>query len=130
MKVEEMFGALDRDKVIAELERQRPRQVENREGHIEAWNEIVTLTPIPTEYSCRLDVYRSDADGKNYIDVSGLMDGSEDLLAIEFVDWREWISMSVISGDRMFGATPEAMLAAILHEMTFCGYSNSQVSGN
>jgi hypothetical protein len=63
-----------------------------------------------------------------YIDVSGLLEGHEDLLAIEFVDWRQWLSMRVFPGDGMADASPQTVLAAVLSEMTFAGYSNMQAT--
>jgi hypothetical protein len=58
------------------------------------------------------------------------VEGSEDLLAIEFVDWRQWLSMRVVRGTDMADASPETILAAILDEMTFAGYCNRQATGN
>ncbi|MCK1712332.1 MULTISPECIES: DUF6557 family protein [unclassified Bradyrhizobium] len=115
--------------MIAELERQSPRQVANREGHIQAWDEIVGLKSLPTEYSCRFDLVRH-ASGRSHIDVSGTAEGSDDLLAMELVDWRQWLSMRVVLGDGMADAPPPTVLAAILNEMTFAGYSNLEATGN
>lgn len=129
MTVAELFASLDRDAVLAELERERPAQVANREGHVEAWNEIVRSKPLPTEYACRIDLVRREPR-PSYIDVSGVIEGREDLLAIEFVDWRQWLSMRVVLGDGMADASPLTVLAAILDEMTFAGYSNMQATGN
>ena len=129
MTVAELFASVDRDAVIGELERQSPRQVANRDEHIEAWNEIVGLKPLPTEYACRVDLVQHKS-GRSYIDVSGTTGGCEDLLAIEFVDWRQWLSMRVIMGDGMADVSPPTVLAAILNEMTFAGYSNMQATGN
>jgi len=128
MTVGDLFASLDRDAVIAELERQSPRRVANRKGHAEAWNEIVGLTPLPTEYACRLDLMQQEAR-RSYIDVSGTIKGSDDLLAIEFVDWRQWLSMRIVLGDGMADASSPTVLAAILNEMTFAGYSNMQATG-
>jgi hypothetical protein len=127
--VGDLFASFDRDAVIEELERQSPRQIANRGGHIEAWNEIVRLKPLPTEYGCRVDLVRREPR-PSYIDVSGALEGQEDLLAIEFVDWRQWLSMRVVLGDGMADASPRTVLAAILNEMTFAGYSNMQATGN
>lgn len=129
MTVAELFASLDRDPMIAELERQSPRQVANREGHIQAWDEIVGLKSLPTEYSCRFDLVRH-ASGRSHIDVSGTAEGSDDLLAMELVDWRQWLSMRVVLGDGMADAPPPTVLAAILNEMTFAGYSNLEATGN
>ena len=68
--------------------------------------------------------------GRSYVDVSGSVEGCDDLLAIEFVDWREWLSMRVVLGSGMADAPPLEVLAAILNEMTFAGYSNMQATGN
>lgn len=81
MNVGDFFRTVDRDTVIAELERQRPRYIERRAGHIEAWNEIVTLTPVATEYACHVGM-RAGADGKRYFDVSGVTSGSDERLSI------------------------------------------------
>ncbi|WP_407116159.1 DUF6557 family protein [Bradyrhizobium sp. LMG 9283] len=59
-----------------------------------------------------------------------MIEGQENLLAIEFVDWRQWLSMRVVLGDGIAEASPQAVLAAILNEMTFAGYSNMQATGN
>jgi hypothetical protein len=67
---------------------------------------------------------------RRYIDVSGTIDGNDVLLAIEFVDWRQWLSMRVILGDGMADPPPSTVLAAILNERTFAGYSNMQATGN
>ncbi|MBW5440803.1 hypothetical protein FXB41_40530 [Bradyrhizobium canariense] len=88
MTVGDLFTSLRRGEVMGELERQSPRQVANREGHIEAWNEIAGLKPLPTQYSCRVDLVQ-DLSGRDHIDVSGTIEGGEDLLAIEFVHWRQ-----------------------------------------
>jgi hypothetical protein len=129
MTVAELFASLDRDEVIGELERQRPRQILNRDGHVEAWNEIVGLKPLPTEYACRVDLVRNRS-GQNHLDVSGVIEGSEYLLAIEFVDWRQWLSMRVVLGAGVADVSPLTVLAAILDEMTFAGYGNMQATGN
>ncbi|OKO69339.1 hypothetical protein AC629_41290 [Bradyrhizobium sp. NAS80.1] len=65
---------------------------------------------------------------RSYIDVSGTIEGSDDLLAIEFVDWRQ--SMPVVLGSGMADTPPLTVLAAILNEMTFAGYSNLEATGN
>lgn len=130
MTVGELFAVMDRDAVIAELERQWPSQVESHDGHVDAWNEIVGLKPVPSEYVCRVDLKAPVADGRRYLDVSGVVDGCDDRLAIEFVNWREWVSMSVVRGDDMADVAPQVVLAAILYEMTFAGYSNFEATGN
>ena len=129
MKVGDLFRTLDRDTVIAELERQRPAYVSHRAGHIEAWDEIVTLTPLSTEFSCHIGM-RAGADGKTHFDVFGVLAGSDERWSLTFVDWRAWMAMEVVIDDVAAGATQEAILAAIIDEMTFHGYSNSEVSGN
>ncbi|MGY3581998.1 hypothetical protein ACVIGB_001079 [Bradyrhizobium sp. USDA 4341] len=129
MTVAELFANLHRDEVVDELERQRPHQEENRAGHIEAWNEIVGLQPLPTEYACQLSLVRQTT-GRSYVDVSGRSTGSDELFAIEFVDWRQWLSMEVVVESELSGFPPETLLAAILYEMTFAGYSNMQATGN
>lgn len=129
MKVGDFFRTLDRDTVITELERQRPPYVEHHAGHIEAWNEIVKLTPIATEYTCRVGM-RANADGKQYFDVSGVTAGSDERLSIAFVDWREWMSVKIVIDDDAAGATQEAICAAIVDEMTYHGYSNREVLGD
>ena len=121
MTVAELFASLDRDEVIKELERQSPRQVANRDGHLEAWNEIIGLKPLPTKYACRVDLLRHESR-RSRIDVSGTVEGCDALLAIESVDWRQWLSMPVILGDGMANASPPTVLAAIVNEMTFAGY--------
>lgn len=129
MTITEFFTSLNREDVVDELERQRPHQEENRAGHIEAWEEIVRLHPLPTLYVCRLNLVRQTT-GRSCIDVSGMVAGSDELLAIEFVDWRQWLSMDVVVDDDLSGFPPETLLAAILYEMTFAGYSNLQATGN
>lgn len=130
MKVGDLFESLDRDTVIAELERQRPPYVKHRSGHIEAWNEIVTLKPIPTECVCHVGTRPAMGGKVIYLDVYGLTEGCDDHFSITFVDWREWMSMEIVIDDDAAGATPEAVLAAIIDEMTFHGCSNNEVSGN
>jgi hypothetical protein len=78
-----MFRRIGRELVQQQRDGQGIFQGKKKVGPLE----IVRLEPLPTEYACLVELAR-DLSGRNYVDVSGMIDGSEDLLAIEFVDCR------------------------------------------
>lgn len=88
--------------MIAEPERQRPPYVAHRSGHIEAWDEIVTLTPVAAEHVCHVGM-RAGADANQYFDVNGTTAGSNEELSITFADWRQWMIMELVIDDTAVG---------------------------
>ncbi|OKO83065.1 DUF6557 family protein [Bradyrhizobium sp. AS23.2] len=129
MTVGDLFASLDRDAVIGELERQSPpagsepggaRRSLGRDRRPEAAFDGICLPSRSGAARARTQLHR----------LSGTIEGGEDLLAIEFVDWRQWLSMPLVLGTGMADAPPSTVLAAILNEMTFAGYSNLQATGN
>lgn len=65
-----------------------------------------------------------DEGGEAWIDVSGR--NGEELVAIEFVDWAEWLGM-LIDGDTSRRYTPTEILAHCVWEMSFFGFDEETI---
>ena len=75
-----------------------------------------------------VDVTKDFFDDKKYIDVSGVQvfNSTNIKYGIEFCPWKEWVSM-YITQDSLDNFTKEDIVAACLYEMTFFGFTDSEV---
>ena len=82
-----------------------------------------TLRPRLSELDIVIDDVE-DEGGEAWIDVSGR--SGEELVAIEFVDWAEWLGM-VIDGPTSGRYTPTEILAHCVWEMSFFGFDEETI---
>lgn len=132
MKLQEYFQTLNKETVLLLLVELYPSQEKNLEGYSEAWDEILTLSPVKTDdtvievYNCVTEWGDPTLADEDYISVHGLKDNQS--WALEFCPWEEWLNWEVTAIEDPRCNTKEQILAHILFEMTFCGYSAKEIS--
>lgn len=142
MKLHELFARHAGHFIIEQLIVEYPDQITSWEGYVSALEELHGLTL--SESKCDLLVHRVEDDETlpasvrcdPYICVSGvsrepnIKDGdlpAGTYYAIEFDPWEEWLGMEVLP-ESFDGRSELSVLAHVLWEMTFCGYSNKAVA--
>lgn len=128
--VGELFHSLDRDEVIATIDRLYPKSPVDYPSYQSAWQVIRRKEAASrTRMVCELYAAPSDEDpAKTYIGVHGrdLIDGVA--YAIEFVQWAEWLAMEVRILPECGEISPVEPLAHIFWEMTWVGYDESEIA--
>jgi hypothetical protein len=117
--VGELVHSVTKAEVLAALARLYHGPGEDPEGYSHVFDELCDMQPLPTNLSCLIS---GDAEQLSF-DVSGIEDGDPRHYGIEFVDWRQWLSMPVIVDPSMGEISQAEMLAHVMAEMTWAGYS-------
>lgn len=146
MNLNEMFKKADLSEVLKELYTLYPEEEKNDAGYKEALYEILIETsPIKGEITERITVDRvykqyedPILDTDDYINIYSVdpkaeedefgRSGEDIHWALEFTPWENWLAMEVevVTPDSRCD-TRNKILAHILYEMTFCGYSNKEI---
>jgi len=128
--VGELFHSLDRDEVIATIDRLYPTPPVDYPSYQGAWDIILRKEAAePRNMVCEIYSAQSlDDPPEPYFSVHGvdLSDGTG--YAIEFTPWNEWLTMEVRLPEECADMTPVEQLAHILWEMTWCGYNDEAVA--
>lgn len=92
--------------------------------HGRVFHTLKTLTPRLSDLEIVIDLAEDEA-GDVWVDVSGRQD--EELVAIEFVDWAEWLGMTIdrTTSDRY---RPAEIVAHCVWEMSFFGFDEETIS--
>lgn len=111
----------------------------HRKSYLSAWNEILTLEPIIGEFGEGFIEIEEvvEEEEKNWIKVIGFYPNQADKLmpggprgngyyGLDFTDWQEWLGLEVKNLAKL---SDIEVLAYILWEMTFCGFSRKQIQG-
>lgn len=97
-------------------------------GYLSVLEELSKLTPKDTTMLLVVSEVQDDFDGKTYTDVSGNEEEHGELqrFALGFTSWDEWLDME-IDKSSVENYLAADLLAHILWEMTFFGYTNEEV---
>lgn len=100
-------------------------------GFFSTWNE---LSRLDSKKDLKDNIYivntKVENSSEQIFDICYMSNKKEDkgeLYAIDFIDWSDLINLEIIDGFN-FNSNVE-MLAHILYEMTFWGFSNKEVQG-
>jgi hypothetical protein len=125
MKCYELFAKYDWDAVKHKLYYQYPDQKKNIQGYKEAFFELKeAATYIENDSLIAIEYIKEDDEG--YHDVYSLKPDDETRYALDFVDWREVLGMS-IEPTTLEEYYELDIIAHLLFEITFYGYSNEKV---
>ena len=139
MKLYELLSRHGNFDILVHLIAEYPDADNSREGYMNALHELRTLKSV--ENKCQILVHTVEPDeslpenvrGERYVCVSGrgkdnpeYPDMTDVNFAIEFDPWEEWLGMEIMP-ESFMGRSEIEVLAHILWEMTFCGYSNNGV---
>lgn len=126
MKLIDLLKRNDPEAVVARLDAIYPDYASSHEGHLNAYRELLTLTP-EADDGLIVTVSKVDPDpplDDAWWDVSGTKPDDPIGYAIEFDPWPKWLGREVAPFDG-----PEVdLLSHILFEMTFLGYSSKDVA--
>ena len=107
-----------------------PGQERSKQKYKEVFETLLNLKPMTNLNSVFIKVsYQKDFfDDKKYIDVSGVQvfNSTNIKYGIEFCPWKDWVSM-YITQDSLDNFTKEDIVAACLYEMTFFGFTDTEV---
>lgn len=109
--------------VEADFERLYPGDPDWVNQHGRVFSMLRALRPRLSE----MEIVIGDAEnevGEAWIDVSGR--SGDELVAIEFVDWAEWLGM-VVDGETSRRYTPTEILAHCVWEMSFFGFDEETI---
>jgi len=107
-------------------------------AYLSAWKELLTLEPIESDYGKGFIEIEEviEEEGENWINILGfypeqvgktMFDGSlkhNGYYGLEFTDWREWLGLEIKNETKLDDIR---ILANILWEMTYSGYSNKDI---
>lgn len=91
--------------------------------HARVFSKLRALRPRLSQMEIVIDDVE-DEGGEAWIDVSGRT--GDELVAIEFVDWAEWLGM-VVDGETSRRYTPTEILAHCVWEMSFFGFDEDTI---
>jgi hypothetical protein len=107
---------------------------ENADEYGAAIQEIQNMLPLESRAYIVVQEEREDlydiGHSTLYYDVSGVVEDDEtrELIAMEFEDWGVWLG-SDIAKETLETLDEIEILAHVVWEMTFCGFSNAEVKG-
>ncbi len=128
-KLKDLILDTNLDTVISRLLTIYPEAFE--EGHREAFKELIEIasaTPV-LAYTGNIVITRID-DEDIWYDVYMISNDKDDIrYSIDFMDWQEAVTLSIDQGV-LDSFTTTDIMAHILHELTFTGFSRNEVITN
>jgi hypothetical protein len=91
--------------------------------HARVFSKLRALRPRLSQMEIVIDDAQNEG-GEAWIDVSGRK--GDELVAIEFVDWAEWLGM-VVDHETSHRYTPTEILAHCVWEMSFFGFDEDTI---
>lgn len=111
------------DAVLAEIRRVYPTTPDaSIEGYRRVWEELLATKPESSDLTCELyhdgpapfvAVHGRDSDGTAW--------------GIEYMSWDQWLGMNVSTLPEVGDISQTEVLAHILWEMTWAGFSNDEI---
>lgn len=121
--VKMLFDRVSDADILRELFLEYPEEVSSTRGYRKALDEIRALEPVASDLTISAELANDALEDEMYVDVSGRKPGDNEMYAVEFMPWEEWLGSFVDTGD----FSDAQFLAHCLFEMTFVGYSNDEV---
>lgn len=129
--VGELLRSISKDAVLDRIEAIYHENMREEYGNV--LDELIGLQPKNTSMKITLNQVWERAEDRpprrrktfkeySWISIDGLQDGTA--YAIEFMDWREWLSMPVLWDNEMGQPEQITALAHVLYEMTVGGLTN------
>tara|TARA_S200000501_G_scaffold363944_1_gene395467 strand:- start:387 stop:833 length:447 start_codon:yes stop_codon:yes gene_type:complete len=105
-----------------DIERSRKMDI----GFLLAWNELSELNS-DKQSEDKIYIVNAAIDNSEelFFDVCYLSEEEQELYSIDFIDWKDLINLEIVN-EYNFNSDKE-MLAHILYEITFWGFSNASV---
>lgn len=125
MKIRDLMVKTTFKKVWKEL-RKLHNAKKSKLGYMNVWVELLNIKRIPKSDGTLIEVYKGtdSYDKKEYYAVHGLKDNQQ--WALEYSTFPTWLSWD-ITKETLSNHTVEFVLAHILWEMTWNGYSNKSI---
>jgi len=126
----EVINSTNLEDVLATLFKFCPDQEKNKDGYEKVFDKLRSMTPkrnnLSDPFICIDKVF--EEDGGWWPDVYGLRINSNKRLGMEFVRWRDWVTM-FINKDTLTNFSKKEIVAACLYEMTFFGFAEDDIQG-
>jgi hypothetical protein len=126
--VGELIHSLKKDDVLAKLKDLYQGPGEDPEGYEEVWEKLKGMQLQTTTITVYISQRQSFSNSNIYIDVSGKEPSEDQLYAIEFVPWPQWLTMEITVAPELEPMSDIEKLAHCLYEMTWAGYSQETIA--
>jgi len=117
------------EEIWVEFVKNYPECEKDKKGYQKVWIELNSL-PIDNSlkhYNIYVDfVHEEEYPEDDYWSVDAWVEGCDYDFAIEYTSWEKWLGMQV-DEQTIVNHSKEFVLAHILWEMTWCGFSNDSV---
>ena len=114
----EIYSKYYKDKVATN------KIIEADSSYLLVYNQLLKLKPHKQESLCIYLVEAKASDGEDFIDVCCYDEDSDEIFAIDFIDWSEIIDMKIKNTIEM---SEVETLSHILWEITFWGFSQEKI---
>jgi hypothetical protein len=125
MILKELISKYNQETILARLIELYPEQEESSKGYRKVLKELSSLEIKSSEMKLNVYKYFDEDDKRYYTNVDGI-DKNNNVWAIEFTDWNEWLGMKI----NIKSLQEYSLLDIVCHalwEMTFCGYSQKKI---
>lgn len=123
MTVGELMHSVSKEAVLASLAMTYTGDGEDPDGYSRMWDQMLDMQPELTDVRCML------SHSEHGIDVSGIEEGSDVHMAIEFVPWAQWLSMPVVVDPKLGDMSPVEQLCHVFYEIAWGGYTEEDQRG-
>lgn len=125
IRFSEMLQEVDFDKAFSHIIEWYPNQADCYDLYKKVYDKIQNMTPnFPKLGDTRISIDRENWEGKYYPSVHGKRNNQ--YYGLEFLPWKNWISMS-FTEDTLKTFTPEEIIGACLYEMTYNGFDEETI---
>lgn len=120
----ELLKETGEEEVISSLKTHYKSSVNDLDGYRDLMHELLGRKPVFSKY--QISISHVNTDDEEYEHVCGVIPGDEQTYGIEFNSREEWIGMH-LTEDTLKNYSAEDIIAHCLWEMTFFGFTDSQV---
>ena len=131
MNIGELLHSVEPHEIVVALETVYPEERARRSDYERALADLRSLQPLPTRFLCRVEPLETAPHGGTEPDdvhVCCREPGSPHPYAIDFIPWRECLSMDVEVAPELGPMLPYEILAHVLYELTYEGYFDSETA--
>ncbi len=112
------------ENVITALKSHYKSSENDLDGYRELMDELLGKKPVFSKY--QISIEHVNTDDEEYEHVIGVIPGDEQAYGIEFISREEWLGMH-LTDDTLKNYSNEDIIAHCLWEMTFFGFTDSEV---